>query len=112
MEIETHLGPFRSRLTRQTRAFLPMSATHNGSDRPQAATMSYVSISGYTDRGIRRLTVRRRSLPDFIVIGGMRCGTSAFFDWISAHPDVRPSSTKEIHFFDHNYHRGERWLGT
>jgi hypothetical protein len=39
----------------------------------------------------------------------MRCGTSAFFDWISAHPDVRPSSTKEIHFFDHNYHRGERW---
>ena len=63
----------------------------------------------YTQRGFRRLTSPLRALPNALVIGGMRCGTSSFFRWLCDHPDVPCSSHKEIHFFDLNFHRGTNW---
>lgn len=60
-------------------------------------------------RGYRRVTSPTRSLPDFIVVGGLRCGTSSFFHWICSHPDVDRPARKEIHFFDLNFHRGAWW---
>lgn len=42
--------------------------------------------------------------PDFIGVGGQRCGTTRWFDLISSHPEViPPTTTKEIHFFDRFY---------
>lgn len=49
------------------------------------------------------------SLPGFILIGGQRCGTTAFFHELRRHPAVGNPLRKEIHFFDANFHRGERW---
>ncbi|MCZ6738882.1 MAG: sulfotransferase domain-containing protein [Actinobacteria bacterium] len=63
----------------------------------------------YTKRGFRRLTAPLRALPNVLVIGGMRCGTSSFFRWLCDHPDVACSSRKEIHFFDLQFHRGTNW---
>jgi len=60
-------------------------------------------------RAARRLSSAGRSLPDFLVVGGVRCGTSSFFNWIATHPDVRGASRKEVHFFDYNYDRGAGW---
>lgn len=60
-------------------------------------------------RGYRRVTSPARSLPDFLVVGGLRCGTSSFFHWIGSHPDVDRPAMKEIHFFDLNYERGAGW---
>lgn len=57
----------------------------------------------------RRLTASQRSLPQFIVIGGQRCGTTSLFDYLSTHPAVRPSFRKEIHYFDIHYDRGTSW---
>jgi hypothetical protein len=71
--------------------------------------MPIMSVMAYGNRGFRRSTSAARALPGFVVIGGMRCGTSSFFDWISGHPDVRPSTSKEIHFFDVHYPRGVGW---
>ena len=68
-----------------------------------------MSVIAYGNRALRRATSAARTLPGFVVIGGMRCGTSSFFDWIAKHPDVRQPSTKEIHFFDVHYTRGEQW---
>lgn len=48
-------------------------------------------------------------MPDFIIIGTQKGGTTALFEMLSRHPEVSPSRVKEVHYFDINYHRGERW---
>jgi hypothetical protein len=55
------------------------------------------------------VTARLRLLPDFIILGGQRCGTTSLFEYLSRHPQVRPSFPKEIHYFSNHYHRGMRW---
>jgi hypothetical protein len=73
-------------------------------------------ISGTTRRrivrarlGLRRVTGRVRSLPDFLVIGGMRCGTSSLYKYLSYHPAVAPPLRKEIHYLTVDYAKGESW---
>jgi hypothetical protein len=59
-------------------------------------------------------TAGRRALPDFVIIGAARCGTTSMFDYLRQHPLVLPSSTKEVHYADReaNVSRGERWYRT
>lgn len=59
--------------------------------------------------GYRRGTGRLRRLPDFLVIGAQKSGTTTLFDHLATHPDVRPSATKEVHYFDREHARGEGW---
>ena len=47
-----------------------------------------------------RATSRSRALPDLIIIGAMKSGTSSLFGYLSQHPQLFPSRTKEVHFFD------------
>lgn len=48
--------------------------------------------------------------PDFIVVGGQRCGTTSLFRALEQHPQVvRPTFDKGINYFDLNYARGDRW---
>lgn len=39
-------------------------------------------------------------LPDFLGIGGMRCGTTWLDRQLRRHPDIRLARRKEVHFFD------------
>jgi hypothetical protein len=48
-------------------------------------------------------------LPDFVVIGAMRSGTTSLHQWLNAHPDVFVPRTKELHYFSFNFDRGEDW---
>lgn len=48
----------------------------------------------------RTLTARQRALPDFIIIGVQKAGTSSLFSLLSQHPDIIPPSRKEVHYFD------------
>lgn len=57
----------------------------------------------------RHATGTLRRLPDFLVIGAQKSGTTSLFDHLAQHPRIRPSATKEIHYFDREYGRGERW---
>lgn len=51
-----------------------------------------------------------RVLPDFLVIGAMRCGTSTIHGYLAQHPSiVLAAYRKEVHYFDWNYGRGEAW---
>ncbi len=59
--------------------------------------------------GERRLTSALRALPDFLVIGGQRCGTTSFYNQIARHPAVARAFRKEVHFFDQSYGRGAGW---
>lgn len=38
--------------------------------------------------------------PDFLIIGAQKAGTSALYDMLSRHPQIVPSKTKEVHYFD------------
>lgn len=47
------------------------------------------------------------SLPDFLIIGTQRGGTTSLWEYLRAHPDVVIFKTrKEIHFFDKKWGRG------
>ena len=40
------------------------------------------------------------SLPDFLIVGGPRCGTSSLYSYLKEHPDVFMPDFKELLFFD------------
>src|SRR5688572_14326389 len=48
-------------------------------------------------------------LPDFLIVGAMRSGTTSLHKYLQAHPDVFVASGKEVHFFDRRYGRGLDW---
>lgn len=52
---------------------------------------------------------RGRLLPDFVIIGAAKGGTTSLYGWLSEHPFVAPASQKEVHYFDYNSYRGLDW---
>lgn len=50
-------------------------------------------------------------LPDFIAIGGQKCGTTSLHYYLSLHPEVYVSREKELDFFVEklNWHKGVEW---
>ena len=48
----------------------------------------------------KALTAPLRVLPDFIIIGAAKCGTTSLYDYMIQHPDIYSASRKEIHYFD------------
>lgn len=61
-------------------------------------------------RGLYSLaTARRRSLPSYVIIGAQRCGTTFLFHSLAQHPQIIPSRTREVHYFDCHYDKGELW---
>jgi hypothetical protein len=57
----------------------------------------------------RYSTSKWRVLPDFLIIGAMRSGTTSLFSHLLQHPHISGSYEKETHYFDWNYWRGEGW---
>ena len=57
----------------------------------------------------RLLTAGLRLLPRFVIIGAQRCGTTSLYNNLVKHPCVAPAFRKEVHFFDHNFEKGNRW---
>ncbi len=53
-------------------------------------------------------------LPDFIVIGAMKAGTTTLFEYLTKHPDVFMCDPKEPQFFSRNkvFDKGEKWYRT
>jgi hypothetical protein len=48
---------------------------------------------------VRRLQARRRVLPDFLIIGAQKGGTTSLYDYLGQHPQIARSLRKEINFF-------------
>ena len=59
--------------------------------------------------GFGRVTARWRPLPDFLVIGAQKAGTTALYAYLRWHPGVTGPSWKEVSFFDRHWWRGEGW---
>lgn len=50
-----------------------------------------------------------RPLPDALIIGAQKAGTTALYAYLRWHPQVLGPSWKEVNYFDRHYRRGERW---
>ncbi|WP_249370119.1 sulfotransferase [Acaryochloris marina] len=64
----------------------------------------------------RKATWRSRNLPDFMIIGAQKSGTSSLYYYLSQHSQISPSYVKEVHFFDgglkpdfDNFKQGQSW---
>ena len=57
-------------------------------------------------RAARLATAPLRALPDFLIVGAPRCGTTSLYHHLSRHPHVMPAHVKEIQFFQYLFRRG------
>ena len=48
-------------------------------------------------------------LPDFVVIGAKKCGTTLLYHLLTQHPYVDPAAKKELHYFDGFFDEGIDW---
>jgi hypothetical protein len=58
----------------------------------------------YLKQGIK--TILPGGLPDFIIIGAQKAGTSSLHYYLSQHPNLSASTPKEIHYFDRLVNHG------
>ena len=52
------------------------------------------------DTTIRVASSPLRAMPDFLILGTQRGGTTGLYRALAAHPDVRPARQKEVHHLD------------
>jgi len=48
-------------------------------------------------------------LPDFLIIGAMKCGTTSLYNYLRDHPEIAMSQRKEPSYFCHSYDRPLSW---
>ncbi|MGI9608639.1 MAG: sulfotransferase domain-containing protein [Acidimicrobiales bacterium] len=73
---------------------------------PQPVRDLYV----WANRNVGRLDPVERVLPNFVVAGTQRGGTTSLFIYLLAHDLVfGPRRAKGVHYFDTNFHRSASW---
>jgi len=62
----------------------------------------------------RRRAERHGALPNLIVIGGLKCGTTSLHHYLNLHPEVAMSRPKELNFFvaELNWELGPDWYAS
>jgi hypothetical protein len=49
------------------------------------------------------------ALPDFVIIGTAKGGTTSLYHLLTQHPYVEAAAAKELHFFDNYFDEGVEW---
>ncbi|UOQ45394.1 sulfotransferase domain-containing protein [Halobacillus salinarum] len=57
----------------------------------------------------RLITSKQRMLPNFLIVGVQKGGTTSLYNYLVQHPQVMSSNRKEVHYFDNNFSKGESW---
>ena len=57
----------------------------------------------------RYCTHRHRALPEFLIAGAMKAGTTSLFGYLEQHPQCSPAMKKEVNYFCRNFSRGMKW---
>jgi hypothetical protein len=89
-------------------------ATTNGSRPRSRAELFARETTKRALRGVGMATGDLRPLPDFLVVGAKRGGTTSLWRYVCEHPGVltlfpKPEKIKGLYYFDENHGRGERW---
>ncbi len=48
-------------------------------------------------------------LPDFLIIGAQKSGTTSLYDLLTQHPHVERAALKELNYFDRHFEKGVEW---
>jgi hypothetical protein len=68
------------------------------------------------DRGsrFRRRRKRHAALPNLIIVGGLKCGTTSIHHYLGLHPEIQMSKPKELNFFveELNWDLGLDWYAS
>ena len=85
--------------------------TRFNGDLPDPLTMRAIEANTTSPLAklYRGMTSSIRLLPDFLIIGTQRGGTTALYNYIKSHPCVEPATATEIHFFDKRFSKGLGW---
>ena len=87
----------------------PRITQHEYLDRP-GLRQAKAGAKWCRDRAAE-MTWERRVLPDLVLAGVQRSGTTALFEALYRLPTVeRPRRGKGSHYFSYNYHRGWEWF--
>ncbi|MBA3473380.1 MAG: sulfotransferase domain-containing protein [Rubrobacter sp.] len=54
-------------------------------------------------------TLETGALPDFVIIGVVKGGTTSLYDLLIRHPNIEPAALKEIRYFNRNFEKGIEW---
>jgi hypothetical protein len=71
-------------------------------------SVSYL-VRWAASRSVGLATAQQRTLPDFVIIGSQRCGTTSLFNYLTQHPGFRPSLPKEVNYFSLYHAKGLAW---
>jgi len=58
---------------------------------------------------LRLSTSPIRTLPNFIIVGFPKCGTTSLYEYLVQHPSILPAFQKEIFFFIWHAKKGMLW---
>ena len=56
-----------------------------------------------------RVALGRGRLPNALIVGAAKSGTSSLYAYLAQHPGVCVPKTKELRFFDNQWSKGARW---
>ncbi len=92
---------------------VPTSAPYDSADD---AMCSRARERYSSDRrwAIRRRRKRHAAMPNLIIIGGLKCGTTSIHHYLGLHPDIQMSKPKELNFFvtEQNWDLGLNWYAS
>ena len=82
--------------------------------RPDRADEAMVARARERFRGEERRRARGGALPNLLVIGGLKCGTTSLHHYLNLHPAIAMSRPKELNFFveELNWHLGSDWYAS
>jgi Sulfotransferase domain len=98
---------------------VPLDPVAQSEASPDFADEAMVSRAGERFRSARARRIprrrrRRAALPNLVVIGGLKCGTTSLHHYLNLHPEIQMSRPKELNFFvaELNWPLGAEWYAS
>ncbi len=57
----------------------------------------------------RNITSKYRSVPDYLIVGAQKAGSTSLYDYLVQHPDASAAKHKEVHYFTNNFDKRLNW---
>src|SRR5205085_2224224 len=91
---------------------VPSSAPRDPSDEAMCAR-ARERFTGDRGKRVPRRKLRHAAMPNLIIIGGLKCGTTSIHHYLGLHPEIQMSKPKELNFFveELNWDLGLDWYG-
>jgi len=68
-----------------------------------------LAIASSLNKVLYTTTGSAHILPDFLIIGAARSGTTSLYEYLIKHPSIMPAVGKEVYFFDKKFDKGINW---